>query len=281
MSIVTPIDSYDDASTPNSDDCDATIPDDNQPPSQAEDLARTILRDGFNLRLGYSEPPWEVVDVVRDCLDEISLTLQRARGVGLITANTASPESSGWCSATPASQSSSSKPGNRKRTSRGRSDRDDDLHEEDSDDDDVAEAAVGQAEPGNRKKPKLEQYPCPFRKRNPVRFNCREWEYCAKAPFKGMTELKKHIIKYHHQQEVVYQCMRCRERFAKMDDLQSHMMVDAANICQARPGLSSGPDEETVNPSVGARLRSRSEQFNWEKLWRALFPNDSKVPDPG
>lgn len=34
------------------------------------------------------------------------------------------------------------------------------------------------------------QYPCPFRKRNPVRFNVRVYERCARAPFSSMTELK-------------------------------------------------------------------------------------------
>lgn len=33
------------------------------------------------------------------------------------------------------------------------------------------------------------RYPCPFRKRNPVRFNIREHESCAKAPF-SFTELR-------------------------------------------------------------------------------------------
>lgn len=36
----------------------------------------------------------------------------------------------------------------------------------------------------------VELYPCPFRTRNPLRFNCWEWEYCARAPYNGMAELK-------------------------------------------------------------------------------------------
>jgi hypothetical protein len=44
---------------------------------------------------------------------------------------------------------------------------------------------------GTRKRDKAEQFPCPMRKRNPLRFNCRDWEYCSKAPFKRISELKQ------------------------------------------------------------------------------------------
>lgn len=49
---------------------------------------------------------------------------------------------------------------------------------------------AGRNDAGHRKRPKVEQYPCPFRKRSPYKFNCREWEFGAKAPFKTMSELK-------------------------------------------------------------------------------------------
>ncbi|KAK0610862.1 hypothetical protein B0T14DRAFT_570794 [Immersiella caudata] len=246
---------------------------------RADQVARIILKEGFNLRLGYSEPPTGVVDAVRDCLEDISLSLQRARGMGFVSA-AASSESPASSAATPSSGtlSRNQSKANRKRTSRNRSDRDGDLHEE-SDEEGEAEAG-GQTEPANRKKPKLDQYPCPFRKRNPLRFNCREWEYCAKAPFKSMTDLKKHIIKYHYQQELAFKCIRCRERFARMEDLESHMLVDAADICERRSGDADQRDEETINDAVVERLKSRTEQFDWKRLWETLFPRDTKAPAP-
>jgi len=36
----------------------------------------------------------------------------------------------------------------------------------------------------------LHIYPCPFRKRNPLVFKCREWEGCWRAPFCTIPELK-------------------------------------------------------------------------------------------
>lgn len=35
----------------------------------------------------------------------------------------------------------------------------------------------------------MTMYPCPFRKRNPVRFNVREHEACAKAPFESVAAM--------------------------------------------------------------------------------------------
>lgn len=34
------------------------------------------------------------------------------------------------------------------------------------------------------------EYPCPYRRRNPVLFNVRDHEHCAKQPFSDMSELK-------------------------------------------------------------------------------------------
>lgn len=66
--------------------------------------------------------------------------------------------------------------------------KEDDPQDEDTDEHDGG-ALVGPYEPGNGKT-KAEQYSCPFRKRNPLRYNVREWQSCAKAPFKNMGELK-------------------------------------------------------------------------------------------
>jgi len=48
------------------------------------------------------------------------------------------------------------------------------------------------SERGGRKRLKrdAEPYPCPFRKRNPHRFNIRDWEYCAKTPLQGISAVK-------------------------------------------------------------------------------------------
>jgi hypothetical protein len=66
----------------------------------------------------------------------------------------------------------------------------DDIHDEDSDEEGGG-ACLDPNTSRARKKAKLEQLACPFRKQNPLRHNCREWEYCSKAPFRSMSELKQ------------------------------------------------------------------------------------------
>ena len=168
-----------------------------QPTRQEDILTRVILSEGFNLRLGQSAPPPGVVEAVQSCIDEITESLQRARGLGLIGA-TMTADSPGSVSAVVSETSSNRQfTGARKRAARGPVGKDDDLREEDSDEEGDADS-MSQQDAGNRKKTKLDQYPCPFRKRNPQRFHCREWEYCAKAPFRGMTELK-----YEHEKPMI------------------------------------------------------------------------------
>jgi len=66
----------------------------------------------------------------------------------------------------------------------------DDLMDEDAYDHDGG-ASVGSTTDGmSQRKIEPEFYPCPFRKRNPVRYNIRDWECCAKNCFEGMSEVK-------------------------------------------------------------------------------------------
>jgi len=165
--------------------------------TQADRIANEILDREFGLQLGSTAPPEDVVEAVRQCLDEISISLRSARGMGVLTATPDVPISqAAGSSSFPTGMSSlessfrDKSPGSgRKRVVRDGEDEEDDMQEEGGGNGEGGDV-TGYSDAGKRKKLKLEQYPCPFRKRNPHRFNCREWEYCAKAPFKNMTELK-------------------------------------------------------------------------------------------
>ncbi|KAK3331380.1 hypothetical protein B0H66DRAFT_469925 [Apodospora peruviana] len=266
-----PSSEMDDPSEASTDGEDKTAP-------QAERVARSVLDQEFRLRLGLSSPPQDIVEAVRACLDEISLSLGHARCMGVLAAHGASDAPGSVVPFTPAAPRNKSSGSTRKRTMRDQYEDDDDMQEEGDEGD--GNDLSGYSDAGHRKKPKLEQYPCPFRKRNPHKFNCREWEYCAKAPFKSMTELKKHILKYHQQQQFTYKCIRCHVGFARIAELQAHMRVDVASMCAVRPGPPPALEDEQVTAAVGAQLRSRAEHYDWVRLWQALFPNDSTVPDP-
>jgi hypothetical protein len=155
-------------------------------------VSRSLLEQEFGLQLGLSEPPLDVTEAVRRCLHEVSLSIQGARSLGLITQSnfdTPSPEAAGSASFNSSARGSTtgtSASNGRKRAMRNIEEEEDDIQE----DPDQGRGAVAQTDGGYRKKPKIERYPCPFRKKNPYKFNCREWEFCAKAPFKTISDLK-------------------------------------------------------------------------------------------
>ncbi|KAK4151236.1 hypothetical protein C8A00DRAFT_17342 [Chaetomidium leptoderma] len=252
---------------------------------QADRVAKELLGKEFGLFLGSSEPPQEVIKAVCKCLDEISLSVRAARSMGVLpTRSTAAPETE---TAGPVSFGSSSKgkarrsgDNQKKRPMRDQGDDEDDDVEDDEGKD--GRGITDRNDVGHRKRPKVEQYPCPFRKRTPHRFNCRDWEFCAKAPFKTMTELKKHIIKYHQQQHepLAYVCLRCHAGFVRQEEWQSHMLVPPAEMCDVKRGPRPPTEIVGITSTMMERLRSRSQHFNWDTLWRALFPDDPSVPNP-
>jgi hypothetical protein len=72
-------------------------------------------------------------------------------------------------------------------------------------------------------------------------------------------------------------------QFSRLDDLQSHLLLPANQICTPRDEDPPRPEEMSINTAVRRRLQSRArvDQFNWSTLWQALFPSDGHVPQPG
>ncbi|KAH6854094.1 hypothetical protein B0I37DRAFT_388241 [Chaetomium sp. MPI-CAGE-AT-0009] len=251
---------------------------------KADRIAKDLLNSEFDLFLGSSEAPQEVVQAVCKCLEEISFSIRSARSMGVLppltmatqSTESASPGSFGYSSQQKGRRSGA----NQKKRPMGYQGDDGEEFQDDEGEDGFG--VPGRNDAGHRKRPKVEQYPCPFRKRSPYKFNCREWEFCAKAPFKTMSELKKHIIKYHQQQHepLAYVCPRCHTGFVRAEELRSHLLAPRDDVCDVKEGTSPPSEIVGITPSMMEKLRSRMEHFDWEKLWRALFPNDLDVPDP-
>ncbi|GAB1315536.1 C2H2-type domain-containing protein [Madurella fahalii] len=126
------------------------------------------------------------------------------------------------------------------------------------------------------------QYPCPFRKRNPVRFNVRDHERCAKAPFGSMSELRYHLVLYHRRRLAGYRCRRCNLGFKTDAALESHLLLPKDEMCEVnRIPMLSDP-EDGITDEIGNLLAAKSdpnESLTWETVWRLLFPGDTAVPD--
>jgi len=267
---------------------------------QVQRVLRSILAREFSIRLGISEPPPDAVDAVRECLHRISYSLQQVQAVGaFVPAGHHVPQSSGSVDADGSAPSDGAKDsyqgssgGGMKRLAprSGNGSGNGDGNESDRNGN-AGNTGGGQVpgqgsggNAGNRatKKAKveeLEEFPCPFRMRKPWRFNCREWETCAKARFKGIPDVKKHIRQHHVQQLFIHTCVRCDAGFTRLEEWQAHMRAEGPEICAVGP-LSS-LDDEMVSKSVAEKLRNRSEHYDWPKLWKTIYPGDRDVPEPG
>lgn len=174
-------------------DSDVDIEDsDETPTQQADRLARHLLEKELGLDLRRSQPPSTAVEAVRICVEELSMIM--AHHQRMAPANSSGAYQASGAGAT-GSLNPGTFPGNSsfssglKRHAAGNpEDEDDDLYGDKPTRDG---RTPGYEKPGNRKRPRQDQtYPCPFRKRSPLRFNCRDWEFCCKAPFPNMALLK-------------------------------------------------------------------------------------------
>ncbi|KAK4643730.1 hypothetical protein QC761_405570 [Podospora bellae-mahoneyi] len=125
------------------------------------------------------------------------------------------------------------------------------------------------------------RYPCPFRKRNPVRFNIREHESCAKAPF-SFTELRHHLASHHKQTFRPRQCRRCKVQFDSDMALLEHLMLPKDRICDVDSPKNLYDQEDGISPDVEKALhdpKQSNDSWTWESIWNLLFPCDTEIPD--
>ncbi|KAI1115952.1 hypothetical protein F5Y14DRAFT_408741 [Nemania sp. NC0429] len=130
------------------------------------------------------------------------------------------------------------------------------------------------------KKPRIEGgLSCPYRKRNPRRFNVRDHAACANKAYATISELKKHITGDHWKKEACV-CERCNQAFGTQDVLVAHL-ERCPYPPPTQPVLRYTDPEDGIDRRTEAILRSRksTDQINnWEALWERLFPGDISVP---
>lgn len=147
----------------------------------------------------------------------------------------------------------------------------------------------GQGRTGHKRPKKGElEHParmsCPFRKRNPLRFNVRDRQNCALQGFADMARLKRHIKECHTtQQKNTNQCLRCLQTFESRTELSDHINQDPSQLCESqKPPVSVGRDdpENDIAPDIVDKLtqRKNSQKIDtWEALWKTLFPKDNAI----
>lgn len=165
-------------------------------------IASSILRERYGVDSGEAIP-LKVQEAVRTCLRDVSTTVEDEHPHwGLPTYRSVKKgfrSSKNGPDGSPTEhgrKASSGAPRSRKRGPRQPDDDDSDPfpYENRNNGDDSGNQRNGLREPTLKKKAKLRDtlqgYPCPYRRRNPVMFNIREHEHCARRNFSDMTELK-------------------------------------------------------------------------------------------
>ncbi|KAI3398528.1 hypothetical protein diail_9052 [Diaporthe ilicicola] len=122
---------------------------------------------------------------------------------------------------------------------------------------------------------KDENLSCPFRKRNPIRFNVRAHELCALSSFASLALLKRHIKNFHQKVNSSSSCLRCKERFKSQDALSQHMMQREA--CEPRNADDGEDPEDGITQETLQSLVARGNDEkvdSWESIWMLLFHHD-------
>ncbi|KAH7110507.1 hypothetical protein B0J13DRAFT_291770 [Dactylonectria estremocensis] len=91
-----------------------------------------------------------------------------------------------------------------------------------------------------------------------------------------MHRLKEHIYRNHRRPDDL--CTRCWKAFKTPDELCDHH----AEPCEARPDFKldgiSAVQEREIKKRTG--LQKLTEEEQWRKMYRIIFPRDSKIPNP-
>ena len=140
---------------------------------------------------------------------------------------------------------------------------------------------------------------CPYRKRNPHRFNVRDHHSCAMTYFPKFAELRsvlllcpcmsrldvymtnklcrQHIVKQHKRDDPsAFVCDRCNTDFPSRKGLRDHQRLPKEEMCDiAEHNPESGIDGPTSNKLLSRKRASGASPYvQWREIWNILFPDD-------
>ncbi|KIE01678.1 zinc finger domain-containing protein, partial [Metarhizium majus ARSEF 297] len=118
---------------------------------------------------------------------------------------------------------------------------------------------------------------CPYRKRNPHRFNVRDHHSCAMTYFPKFAELRQHIVKQHKRDDPsAFVCDRCTRDFRTRKELRDHQRQPKEHMCDISDhDPEAGIDGPTSNKLLSRkRVSGASPEVQWKEIWNILFPDD-------
>ncbi|KAK1828961.1 hypothetical protein QBC39DRAFT_374281 [Podospora conica] len=261
-----------------------------------ENVCDQVLKDAFHLgleELATTDAAAEAYEATRYYLDELSRIVPANNAADWAPSQsqmTRDPGGYGQAQSSSPSQGDGGGHGSRRNGggNKRRSSDDADDHNQDGYDD-------GYGSGGNGKRPRTDgqssqaedlNLSCPFRKRNPVKFNVRDFLSCATQSFPDVSQLKRHVKLFHKQKSGSgHACPRCKTNLGSKSALDRHLAVTRAQICEVQSCASSQDPEDGISAKIEDVLngrRANSKVDTWDILWRTLFPKDedSDIPHP-
>ncbi|KAK3333025.1 hypothetical protein B0T19DRAFT_473783 [Cercophora scortea] len=134
--------------------------------------------------------------------------------------------------------------------------------------------------------PDNQRLSCPFRKRNPLRFNTRAHQSCALRSFSDISQVKRHVKAFHNKPaNSPFSCPACLRDFKTKEEYKDHLELPPSLLCipAAIEEIHFGEDPEDGITARIADLLSERLAINkiqdWDRLWTTLFPMDQTIPD--
>lgn len=175
--------------------------------------------------------------------------------------------------------SSSSGGSKRKKTSSGSDDPGDTPSDAEGDGSDHHNPGPKRPRPSPREPDENLRLACPFRRRNPSRFNVRQHHSCAMTYFPKFAELRQHIVKQHRRAgPTAFPCDRCSRDFDSRKALRDHQRLPRELMCD----IADHDPESGIDGAAATKLLSRkrasgtSPEVQWGEIWHLLFPDDEE-----
>jgi len=257
---------------------------------QTEDICELILRQAFNVELQDVDFAADALDSVARCLEELSYAVNGCGSIEFTLPVREVPTGSHY-SAPPGGngdQPSQSSPTTRSKKRPNNHDDEGGEGPSDDEEDDTQPPDRGGSSLNSKKRrrePPETRYPCPYRRRNPLKFNIRDHTPCATRYFSDFTSLKRHVKVLHTRRPKLAQfvCIRCGFDQGTRDRLMTHVQLPPAQMCVARQEVQDIDPEEGVTHEVADQLNARKnigKIDTWPLLWQILFGSDEEVPSP-
>ncbi|KAK3368716.1 hypothetical protein B0H63DRAFT_565359 [Podospora didyma] len=144
---------------------------------------------------------------------------------------------------------------------------------------DGCEIATASASATKRQRPTL-RIRCPYRARNPHRFNVRDHQGCAMTYFSYMSDLRQHVVKKHVRDDTsTFSCPRCNDIFETKSEQDTH--IKRPEGCPSRDlDPEDGVDGETIMRILDRHRQTTKSggeilvEKQWAELWMLIFHHD-------